>query len=130
MLALFPCLVVKRFVQFLFDIYIHFDTEIGPGLCIVHKGGVRIVSGTKMGADVTIGSQVTIGRSMLGKTDAPVIGSGVYLSIGAQVLGNVTVGDNVVVGANAVVVSDIPANGLAVGVPARFIPKDTSALIP
>ena len=33
------------------------------------------------------------------------------------------IGDDVVVGANAVVIKDVPANSVAVGVPARIVPK-------
>ena len=33
----------------------------------------------------------------------------------------VTIGDNAVIGANSVVTRDIPANSVAVGVPARVI---------
>lgn len=39
---------------------------------------------------------------------------------GAKVLGEVTIGDGAVIGANAVVLSDVPANALAVGVPAKI----------
>ena len=129
MSALLPCLIFKRFIQFTADIYLNYDSEIGPGFCIVHKGGVRVVSGVRMGENVTINCQVTIGRSMLGRHDAPIIGNNVHISIGARILGNVSIGDNVLIGANAVVLDDIPPNGIAVGVPARFIPKDTREML-
>lgn len=51
---------------------------------------------------------------------APTIGKNVTICAGAKVLGGVTVGDGAVIGANAVVLSDVPANALAVGVPAKI----------
>ena len=38
---------------------------------------------------------------------------------GAKILGPIVVGDNAVIGANAVVLTDVPANAVAVGIPAR-----------
>ena len=43
---------------------------------------------------------------------------------GAAILGPVTIGDNSQIGAGAVVIKDVPANCVAVGVPARIIKKD------
>lgn len=47
------------------------------------------------------------------------IGDGVFLGQNVTVLGGVTIGDNATVGAGAVVTRDIPADAIAVGVPAR-----------
>jgi serine O-acetyltransferase len=57
----------------------------------------------------------------------PVIEDDVLLGAGARVLGPVRVGRNAVIGANAVVLSDIPADSVAVGVPARVVPGPTAA---
>ena len=50
-----------------------------------------------------------------------VVGSNVWIGYGAQILRGVTIGDNAVIGSGAVVTRDIPANAVAVGVPARLI---------
>ena len=47
------------------------------------------------------------------------IGSGVYVGTGAQISNQVSIGEDTVVGAGAVVVKNLPANCMAVGVPAR-----------
>ena len=86
-------------------------------------------------APVTIGDDVQIGphvqlltathpleaRSRRDKWEyaQPItIGDNVWLGAGSIVCPGVTIGDNTVVGAGAVVTGDLPANVLAVGVPA------------
>lgn len=49
------------------------------------------------------------------------IGDNVWIGAGCIILDGVTIGDNAVVGAGTVVSKSIPANVLAVGVPARVI---------
>ena len=57
-----------------------------------------------------------------GFVSAPVkIGRNVWLGGKVTVCKGVSIGDNSVVGANAVVTKDIPANCVAVGIPARVI---------
>lgn len=50
-----------------------------------------------------------------------IIGKNVWLGEGVCVLPGSTIGDNSIIGANAVVVGEIPANCIAVGVPAKVI---------
>lgn len=54
------------------------------------------------------------------------IGNNVWIGAGAIVLPGVTIGDNSVIGAGAVVTRDIPANCVAVGVPARVMRSNLS----
>lgn len=49
------------------------------------------------------------------------IGSGAWLGAGAKVLDGVTIGDLAVVGAGAVVTRDVPAQAVAVGIPAKVV---------
>ena len=49
------------------------------------------------------------------------IGNNVWIGANATILPGVTIGDNSVIGAGAVVSKDIPANVLALGVPARVV---------
>lgn len=50
-----------------------------------------------------------------------VIGRNVWIGAKVSVVKGVTIGDNAIIGANAVVTRDIPANAIAVGIPARVI---------
>lgn len=59
---------------------------------------------------------------------APItIGDNVWFGANVTVLPGVTIGDNAVIGAGAVVSRDIPADSVAVGVPAKAIRKITEA---
>ena len=53
---------------------------------------------------------------------APIrVGNNVYIGSGAYIMPGVTIGDNCIIGAASVVTKDIPANSVAVGIPARVI---------
>lgn len=76
-----------------------------------------------IGKNCLIGQCVTIGgRSK--HYEVPKIGDNVYISAGVKILGPVTIGHNCVIGAGAIVLTDIPANSVAVGIPAKVIKKD------
>ncbi len=95
--------------------------SIGPGLFIQH-GFATIVIAQRIGSNCWINQQVTIGFT--DKSGSPILEDGVVVCAGAKVLGKITVGAAATIGANAVVVKDVPPRHTAVGVPARYIPKD------
>jgi serine O-acetyltransferase len=101
--------------------------SIGEGSILGHGGnGVVIHPKARIGRNVVIGQQVTIGAT--GKSGrVPVIEDDVFLGVGCKVLGDVTVGHNSVVGANAVVVRSVPARCVVGGVPARILREDVDA---
>lgn len=55
------------------------------------------------------------------KSDGITVGEGAWIGAGAKVLDGVTIGDKAIVGAGAVVTSSVPAQAVAVGVPARVV---------
>lgn len=112
------CDVLIRFVH---NSAVFSETNIGEGTQFGYHGiSVVVHKRVVIGKNCSIGTGVTIGgRSKL--EDVPVLGDNVYVASGARVLGNVTIGDNCVIGANAVVIIDMPANTMAVGVPAKII---------
>lgn len=90
-------------------------TDIGEGFYIGHFGGITISSSAKIGRNVNISQQVTIGVSGEGdKRGCPVIGDNVYLASGAKIFGKIKIGNNVKIGANAVIYKDIPDNAIVV----------------
>src|SRR5205823_2790141 len=95
--------------------------EIGPGLLIAHFGGIVVGPAVRMGARCNLGPGVVIGQSSGADDRSPSLGDGVTISAGAKVFGAINIGANSVIGANAVVNHDIPADSVAVGIPARVV---------
>ncbi|MHB1490850.1 MAG: serine O-acetyltransferase [Cellulomonas sp.] len=85
---------------------------------IVIGGGAIIGAGCTLLQNVTLGERFADGRPPHGY---PQVGDGVTIGAGACVLGAVRVGDRARIGANSVVLSDVPAEGVAVGSPARVL---------
>lgn len=56
-----------------------------------------------------------------------IIGNDVWLGTGVVVTAGVSIGDGCIVGAGAVVTRDLPANSIAVGVPARVVATRSEA---
>ena len=78
----------------------------------------------QVGNDVVIFHGVTLGGvAMTPGKRHPTVGDHVMIGAGAKVLGPITVGTGVKIGANAVVVKDVPCGNVAIGVPARLLPK-------
>jgi maltose O-acetyltransferase len=122
------------------------DTEIRPPLyvdygahltvgarCFANFGLVALdVAAITIGDDVQIGPNVQLltpthpvepepRRQKWEAAEPIVIGDNVWLGGGVIVLPGVTIGENTVVGAGAVVTRDLPANVVAVGIPARVV---------
>lgn len=100
--------------------------------------GTVVMAGAAINPDADVGSAAIINTGAVVEHDVVVgefahmspnaaaggaarIGSLAHLGLGAVVLPLVTIGDNTIVGAGAVVNRDLPANVVAVGVPARVI---------
>jgi serine O-acetyltransferase len=79
-----------------------------------HPMGIVIHNGTRLGANVVIGHQVTLGGRDVSAA-APVIEDGVYIGAGAKILGGLRIGRGATVGANAVVTRDVPPGRTVVG---------------
>jgi len=117
-------IVLLKLSEIAFGICIGPNAKIGRRLVIQHFGGIIINSDAVIGDDVMILQGVTIGNKSPDRPlDVPIIGNRVFIGAGAKVLGRVVIEDDVVIGANAVVITDVPANSIAVGVPAKVKPR-------
>ncbi|NJN46639.1 MAG: serine acetyltransferase [Candidatus Competibacteraceae bacterium] len=119
--------ILKVLSQILTGIDLPCEVTLGRRFTIEHFGDIIISGDAVFGDDVVIRNGVTVGLRHTGVRGAPVIGNRVDIGAGAKVLGPIRIGDDVAIGANAVVLTDVPANSLAVGVPARIVPRNRPA---
>jgi serine O-acetyltransferase len=95
--------------------------EIGLGFFIRHGHG-SFMSAKKVGSNCTIHQLVTIGYGARNE-GPPTIGDNVTIYAGATIVGDIRLGNNSIVAANSLVIGDVPANCLAIGVPAKILPR-------
>jgi serine O-acetyltransferase len=120
--------MLYRYCRNVYGIEIPYSAKIEPGVVIEHQGGIVIHGNARIGSGTIIRQNCTLGiRSLARLDEAPSVGKGVNIGAGAVLLGNIIIGDGAQIGANAVVLEDVPANALAVGVPAVI--KERKALI-
>ncbi len=97
------------------------DVQLGHGVWFIHPLAVVIGGNSKIGNRVRFFGSNTVGQA---KEDGyPTLEDDVWVGAGARVLGPVTIGARSMIGANAVVLQDVPPDSVAVGIPARIIPK-------
>jgi len=115
--------VLYLFIQIITGIELPCEVKVGRRFTIEHFGGIVVSGDASFGDDVIIRNGVTVGLRHTGVRGSPNIGNRVDIGAGAKLLGPIEIGDDVAIGANAVVIKDVPANSIAVGVPARIIHK-------
>ncbi|PWH11981.1 MAG: UDP-N-acetylglucosamine diphosphorylase/glucosamine-1-phosphate N-acetyltransferase [Anaerolineae bacterium] len=94
------------------------DSTLGPG---VKMGHFSYIGNAQIGPDVNIGAG-TITCNYDGEKKHPTkIGQGAFIGSDTMLVAPVEIGEHARTGAGAVVTRDIPADSLAVGVPARVI---------
>lgn len=110
--------IAYKLVQIMTGIELPCEVEVGRNFVIDHSGGIVVSGYARFGNDCRIRTGVVVGLARVDDPCAPQIGDNVDIGAGAKVLGRITIGNNVLIGANAVVVRDVPADSIAVGVPA------------
>ena len=99
------------------------EVVLGRRFVIEHVGAIVISGDAVFGDDCVIRNGVTVGLRHKGVRGSPVIGDRVDIGAGAKLLGPIRIGNDSAIGANAVVLCDVPANSVAVGIPARILPQ-------
>lgn len=115
-----------KVVQILTGVEFPCEAAAGQGTRIDHFGGIIISGYASFGDYCVIRQGVTVGLKNEENPVGPRIGNYVNIGAGAKIIGDITIGDHVDIGANSVILTDIPANSIAVGIPARIIPKRVS----
>lgn len=119
-------LFYRVFVEWFLCIELPWKTRIGPGFRIDHGQALIINDGTVFGAGCTVRNSTTIGNKRLKDgtySRSPRFGDRVDIGANAVIIGPITIGDDVAIGAGAVVLRDVPSKHVAVGNPARVIPR-------
>jgi len=118
---------LKTIAEILTGIDLPCEALVGRRFRIDHFGGIVISGDAVFGDDCIIRNGVTVGLRHTGHRGSPVIGNRVDIGAGAKILGPIRIGDDVAIGANAVVIKDVPANSIAVGVPAHIVRRKSEA---
>lgn len=118
-------LILRRYLRKRYSIFIGQNTEIKGNIILPHPQNIVLGNGVKIGNNVTIYQDVTIGVK---KIDDANIGSSyaaiednVCIYAGAKIIGNIVVGNSSVIGCNSVVNKDVPSKCIFAGVPAKKI---------
>lgn len=119
-----PARILAQVTRFLTGVEIHPGSTIGRRFFIDHGMGIVIGETAEIGDGVMLYHGVTLGGQVLTQTKRhPTIGDNVTIGAGAKVLGPIIIGEGSAVGANAVVTKDVPANCIAIGIPAKCRPR-------
>jgi serine O-acetyltransferase len=116
--------ILFKLIQIITGVELPCEAIVGRNFVIDHFGGIIVSGFARFGDNCRIRNGVVIGLRRIEETFAPVIGDNVDIGSGAKLLGPIKIGDNSIIGANAVVLNDVPANSIAVGVPATVRPRN------
>lgn len=89
------------------------DCELGPGLMLPHPFGI-LLAGCRVGSDVTIYHNVTIGSTGQAPGTEPVIGDRVIVHTNTVILPGAVIGSDAVIGANSLVEGEISPGAVLV----------------
>lgn len=118
----FLCAISQKIIVLLVNCELPNDAAVGKGLLLNHPYGIVIHTEAQIGDYCNISQDTTIGiGGRKEESGVPKLGNGVFVGPGARIFGKLSIGDNVAVGANAVVTKNLPANAVAVGIPAKVI---------
>ena len=121
--------VLKVISEILTGIELPCEVTLGRRFRIDHFGGIIISGDAVFGDDCIIRNGVTVGLKHTGHRGSPILGNRVDIGAGAKILGPIQIGNDVIIGANAVVLTDVPPNSLAVGIPARVLPRKPQSAV-
>jgi len=108
-------------MMYKYGIDLPLNLKFGQNFRIYHWEGIVINPDSKIGDNVTIMHNVTIGNNMK-NIKCPIISDGVFIGVVAKIIGDVFLEKNIKVGANAVVNKSIfKENSTVVGIAARVI---------
>jgi serine acetyltransferase len=112
----------KFFVEYLLSVGLPPAVSADGGMVIYHGQGLVVHEKTRIGKNVTLRHNTTIGSKTLGDDGgAPLIGDDVNIGANSVLLGEIKIGRGAVVGAGSVILKDIPDGSVVAGNPAVII---------
>lgn len=107
---------------------IQYNTNIGKGLYLGHRGTIIINGKAKLGNNINIATGVTIGQENRGKrTGVPNIGDCVWIGTNSVIVGNIKIGNNVLIAPNTFINFEVPDNSIVIGNPGKIVPNKADA---
>lgn len=128
------CRLLHRWTQHSAAMDLPWETQVGPGLRILHGWGLVVNANARIGANVTLFHGVTLGQKddllPTGRvTHYPELGDGVWVGPHAVVIG-VSIGDECIVASSSVVTKPMPRRSVVAGVPGKAVAEVTIPDIP
>lgn len=119
----FAKIIFEYIIRIIFATDISLESDIGPGLVIMHGHDIVIGRNVIIGMNCKIYNGVTLGNKDVFSLEnqQPILGDNVVICTGAKLLGSIKIGNDVVIGANSVVLSSFGSNAIIGGIPAKFI---------
>lgn len=119
----------ERVTRVLTGLHMHCEALVGDDLHLIHaEGPISIHPDVVLGDRVGLMHSVTIGLAN-DQAGAPILGNDVFVGTGAVILGPITIGNNSRIAANSLVITNVPPNSIAIGVPARVLPRTDGTLV-
>lgn len=106
--------VVSKFIRSVFNMEIHWNAKIDPGIMLIHGVGLVVGEHTHLSANCLIAHNVTIGESLdsSAKRGGPTLENNVHVGPGANIIGPITIGENSKIMAGVTVTESVPPNTL------------------
>jgi serine O-acetyltransferase len=107
------------FVRLYSGVQIQPQTPIGPGLVVLHFGGVVIARECTIGRDCVLYHNVSIVTAK--SREGPTVGDNFYAGVGCTIIGDITIENDVTIGAGSVVTRCVPQGAIVAGQPAGIL---------
>jgi serine acetyltransferase len=103
--------VMSRLIRYVYNMEIHWNAEIDPGLTLIHGGGLVISKHAHISPNCIVAHNVTFGAAWDPETrtvGGPTLEENVHVGPGATIIGPITIGANSKIMAGAVLSESVP----------------------
>lgn len=114
-------ILYKIIVEFLLGVELPDRVTAGSGLAVYHGVGLVVNAKTRLGENVTLRQNTTIGSKEDGGL-CPSIGDNVSVGANCVILGDIEIGSNSVIGAGAIITRSCPEGSIVYGHKAEVKP--------